>query len=46
MGAPGHLGIQILEVLFFIGMAGSTILLILSAIEDIESWQTGETRTS
>jgi hypothetical protein len=37
MGLLVHLGIQILEVLFFIGMAGSTIVLILSAIEDIET---------
>jgi hypothetical protein len=37
MALLAHLGIQILETLFFVGMAGSTIVLILSAIEDIET---------
>jgi hypothetical protein len=37
MGVLVHLGIKILETLFFIGIAGSTVVLILSAIEDIET---------
>ena len=36
MGALIHIGIRILEIMFFVGMAGSTVVLILSAIEDIE----------
>jgi hypothetical protein len=37
MGVLGHIGMKILETLFFIGVAGSTVVLILSAIEDIET---------
>jgi hypothetical protein len=37
MGVLAHIGMKILETLFFIGVAGSTVVLILSAIEDIET---------
>ncbi len=36
MGALPHDGIKILETLFFVGVTGSTVVPILSAIEDIE----------
>lgn len=37
MGVPGRLGMKNLETQFFVSMAGSTVVLILSPIEDIET---------
>jgi hypothetical protein len=35
MGSLAHLGIEVLTVLFFIGLAGSAIVIMLSFAEDI-----------
>ena len=35
MGSLAHLGIETLTVLFFIGLAGSALVIILSFAEDI-----------
>jgi len=37
MGTLVALGIYLLEAMFFIGMAGTVIVLVLSGIEDIET---------
>ena len=37
MGVLGRIGMKILETQCFVGMAGSTVALILSVIEDIET---------
>ena len=36
MGTLAHTRMKILEIAFLVGVAGSTVVLILSAIEDIE----------
>ena len=32
-----HIGVRILETMFFLGMLGSCIVLILTTIEDVET---------
>lgn len=37
MWAVVNLGIEVLEVLFLVGMAGSALVIILSGVEDVET---------
>jgi hypothetical protein len=32
-----HIGVRILETLFFLGVVGSTVVLVLTTIEDVET---------
>lgn len=37
MHALADFGIRVLETMFFLGMVGSTLVLVLTAIEDVET---------